>query len=260
VTTSITALLTFRPRPARCPIELHHQSVSRRGIGDVEPRGTGEAFLCRGLKESAMAGHLQRLLTLFAVVASASAAFAQSGRPWVDPPVQDGAQPQTSAPAATPNAAPASTADPKPAAALPGQAPADEQTKQSTESARPQTPSSDPSASSGGKSRTSQKAETERRAPIPSPRAASRKSSPRTEAIASRRGSSTRGSIAASRSEGRSTARSQGTRLGRVQAGPGNRLEVMNLRTIQFPDGRRVTILTRPNPDATSGLIRPPGY
>jgi hypothetical protein len=207
-----------------------------------------------------MAGHLQRLLTLFAVVASASAAFAQSGRPWVDPPVQDGAQPQTSTPAAAPNAAPASPVDPKPAAALPGQAPADEQTKQSTESARSQTFSGDPSAPSGGKRRTSQKAETERRTPIPSPRAASRKSSPRTEAMTSRRGSSTRGSVAASRGEGRSTARSQGTRLGRVQAGPGTRLEVMNLRTIQFPDGRRVTILTSPNPEATLGLTRPPGY
>ena len=209
-----------------------------------------------------MAGHLQRLLTIFAVVASASAAFAQSGRPWIDPPVQEGAQPQTSAPAATPNAAPASTIDPKPAAALPGQAPvaADEQTKQSTESARSQTPSSDPSAPSGGKSRTSQKAETERRTPTPSPRAASRKSLPRTEAMTSRRGSPTRGSVAASRSEGRSTARSQGPRLGRVQGGPGTRLEVMNLRTIQFPDGRRVTILTRPNPEASSGLMRPPGY
>lgn len=240
----------------------YHPSVSRRGIGDVEPRGTGEAFLCRGLWESAMAGHFQRLLTLFAVVVSASAASAQSGRPWVDPPVQDGAQPQMSTPATAPNAAPASPVDPKPAATLPNQAPvgADEQTKQSTKSARPQTPSSDLSAPSGGKSRTSQKTETERRTPIPSPRAASRKSSPRTEAMTSRRGSSTRGSIAASRSESRSTARSQGTRLGRAQAGPGTRLEVMNLRTIQFPDGRRVTILTRPNPDATSGLIRPPGY
>ena len=209
-----------------------------------------------------MAGHLQRLLTLFAVVASASAAFAQSGRPWVDPPIQDGAQPQTSPPAAAPNAAPASTVDRQPAAALPGQAPvaADEQTKQSTENARSQAPSGDPTARSGGKSRTSQKAEIERRTPVPSPKAASPQSSRRTGTMTSRRGSSTRSSIAATRSEGRSAGRSQGTRIGRVQGGSGTRLEVMNLRTIEFPDGRRVTFLTKPNPEATPGPVRPPGY
>jgi len=34
----------------------------------------------------------------------------------------------------------------------------------------------------------------------------------------------------------------------------------MSLRTIEFPDGRRITILTKPSPGAMSEMARPPGY
>jgi hypothetical protein len=210
-----------------------------------------------------MAGTLQRTLMLFALMACSSAAFAQSGRTWVDPPAQDGAQPQASTPPATPDTGPTNAADPKPAAASSSQAPgaANEQAGQSNENLHPQTPSGDAPAKPAVKNQTSRKAVAERRSRAPTGQAAaSSRTSPRNGMIASRREPSAGRRIAVTRREGRSAAGPRGTRFGRAQGAPGSRLEVMNLRTIQFPDGRRVTILTRPNPDAMSELTRPPGY
>jgi hypothetical protein len=45
------------------------------------------------------------------------------------------------------------------------------------------------------------------------------------------------------------------TREERVRQGLNSGLEVMNLRTIEFPDGRRVQILTRPRPGSMSELL-----
>lgn len=206
-----------------------------------------------------MTGNLPRLLTLFALLASTSAAFAQSGRTWIDPPTQDGAQPQTSVPASTPDGAPATAVDSKPASAGSSQAPGVdfEQAGQSNGNLQPRRPSGDPPAQSAIKNQAPQKAVAERRSRTPSRKAAT---SSRNETVASKRGRSTSGGIAATRREGRSATGPRSTRFGRAQTRPGSRLEVMNLRTIQFPDGRRVTILTRPDPDALSEMARPPGY
>ncbi|MGO4527377.1 hypothetical protein AB4097_21295 [Microvirga sp. 2MCAF35] len=47
-------------------------------------------------------------------------------------------------------------------------------------------------------------------------------------------------------------------RYGSVQEGLDAGLQVMRLRTIQLPDGRRIDVLTRPDQDIASGL--PDGY
>jgi len=209
-----------------------------------------------------MAGHL-RLLTLFTLLVSTSAVFAQSGRPWVDPPTQDGAQPQTSVPAATPDTALTSAVESKPVSAAPSQAPGadNEQAGKSSESLQPQGPSSASPVNSAIKNQASQKSVAERMGRLPSRKAAaSSKTSSRNGLVASKRGLSTSGSIAVTRREGRIAAAPRSTRLGRVQSGPGSRLEVMSLRTIEFPDGRRITILTKPSPGAMSEMARPPGY
>jgi hypothetical protein len=46
-----------------------------------------------------------------------------------------------------------------------------------------------------------------------------------------------------------------GTRSARLRDGVNSGLEVMSLRTIEFPDGRRVDVLVRPSPRALSRLM-----
>jgi hypothetical protein len=41
-----------------------------------------------------------------------------------------------------------------------------------------------------------------------------------------------------------------------IRDGGGEPLEVMNLRTIEFPDGRRIQVLTRPDPETLSEVLR----
>jgi hypothetical protein len=48
------------------------------------------------------------------------------------------------------------------------------------------------------------------------------------------------------------------TREERVRRGLDSGLELMTLRTIEYPDGRRVQILTRPSPSAMSELLEAP--
>ncbi|WP_445503626.1 hypothetical protein [Microvirga sp. G4-2] len=48
------------------------------------------------------------------------------------------------------------------------------------------------------------------------------------------------------------------TRAARVREGLNSGLEVMTLRTIEFPDGRRIQILTKPRPGAMSELLDTP--
>jgi len=50
----------------------------------------------------------------------------------------------------------------------------------------------------------------------------------------------------------------RGTRAERIREGVHSGLEVMTLRTIELPDGRRIQILTRPRPGAVSELITSP--
>ncbi|MBA1158565.1 hypothetical protein [Microvirga mediterraneensis] len=52
--------------------------------------------------------------------------------------------------------------------------------------------------------------------------------------------------------------RVRAVRYGSVQEGLDAGLQVMRLRTIQLPDGRRIEVLTRPDQDIASGL--PDGY
>jgi len=52
--------------------------------------------------------------------------------------------------------------------------------------------------------------------------------------------------------------RARVVRYGSIQEGLDAGLQIMRLRTIQLPDGRRIEVLTRPDQDIASGL--PDGY
>ena len=39
-----------------------------------------------------------------------------------------------------------------------------------------------------------------------------------------------------------------------------NGLEIMNLRTIELPDGRRIRILTKPDPETVRRVLARPGF
>ncbi len=210
-----------------------------------------------------MPKYLPRLLMILALLASASAASAQTERPWVDPPSEAGAQAQPPVPSVTTRPESTRAADPPPVAASPGPASnnAREQAVESEEASRSPAPSADLPSQPEIKNQPSKNAVAGRKMQSPSRRtAASPKASRRSEALASRRAPSTRASVAVSRSLGRSPTGSRSARVGRPQGGANSRLEVMNLRTIQFPDGRRISILTRPDPGAMPELMRPPGY
>lgn len=157
---------------------------------------------------------------------------AQAPRPWVDPPSENGASLPKSPPPSNP-----SPAEVKPAAPL-------------------ATPSAAKSEQDGDKQGAQQSAESiEKPAVKPAPKkaVAERKTrKPTVEANASVQSPKKRG-VASNNGAPR-----QATRLSReerVRQGLDSGLELMTLRTIEYPDGRRVQILTRPTPGAMSELL-----
>jgi hypothetical protein len=191
---------------------------------------------------------MRRLLgtaSLLSLLASPSIVLAQAGRAWVDPPQEAGAQPQAAAPAAQPPAASPVPSEP-PKSPPPGQAeaspdkaaaPQSSQASKSPDDPQPQISSTPTRKKVTTKSRPSRKSVVERKA-----RPSSR------EAASVRRSSG----IQATQAENR-----RGPRFRSVQEGIDSGLQVMRLRTIEFPDGRRITILTRPEPGAMSELADP---
>jgi hypothetical protein len=178
----------------------------------------------------------------FGLLATVAPGHAQSPRPWVDPPPEVGAPPSTpsSAPVASetkpttsqPALQPAATS----AAAKPNEA-AKEQAKQRTEEA----PSS--------------VKETQASKSLPRKALTERKDRRQTRSATSARSERSKQTV-----QRREVAdqKPRGTRAERIREGVNAGLEVMTLRTIEFPDGRRVQILTRPGQGAISELMEAP--
>ncbi|WP_414473403.1 hypothetical protein [Microvirga sp. M2] len=176
----------------------------------------------------------------FGLIAGASAGHAQSSRAWVDPPPEAGAAPSSAVAPAV------STFKPKPAA--------------------PQLPSPSTDGNAASKTDAANRKQALQGTGQPSPSTgeekAAAKPQPRKTVDESRdRRQRTRTAVRGEPSvRSRRTAdRASGpSRAERVREGINAGLEVMTLRTIEFPDGRRVQILTRPRPETMSGLMEAP--
>ncbi|RDI62656.1 hypothetical protein DES45_101927 [Microvirga subterranea] len=193
--------------------------------------------------------HLMGAASLLTVLTGATVAWAQTGRPWVDPPADVGATaktaPQPSAPSPTP----------------PDHASQPERKTPPTGAPEPRTESASAPQSTPA---TNQSAATER----PSPRktvdsSKTRRTSARS-AVADRSDASVkRKAVASSRTKTAPASRIReaerfdrdGARSARLRDGVNSGLEVMSLRTIEFPDGRRMDVLVRPSPRALSRLM-----
>jgi hypothetical protein len=150
------------------------------------------------------------------LTATSGPSLAQAARPWVDPPSENAAsQPSAAEPRPATPTTPAAPATP-PVAAAPAKEPAKVEAKQSAE------PVVRPAAKPAPKKAVVEK---KVRKPTREARVAPRASQPRM------------------------------TREERVRRGIDSGLELMTLRTIEYPDGRRVRILTHPDPGAMSELL-----
>jgi hypothetical protein len=151
------------------------------------------------------------------VMATGSPSLAQAPRPWVDPPPDNG----TSQPVAKPSAV-----DTKPLA--------------STTPAVAAKPEKEPVTAEVEKS--AEKVE----------KSAAKKLTPKRAVAEKKLRRPTREASVSSRA---SQQQPRVTRDERVRRGLDSGLELMTLRTIEYPDGRRVQILTRPSPGAMSELL-----
>ncbi len=195
-----------------------------------------------------MVGEMRRLLgtaSLMALLASASTGLAQTGRPWVDPPAESAPSPHASAPPASQPAPRAQPDQPKLAPSdQPASSAAEDATLEqketrkstaSTQAAPPRAAATRKSVARGGPSKPGRVAERKPRSP-------------------------TREATVARREPQRMMANSQGPRgvsYRNAQEGIAAGLELMRMRTIEFPDGRRITILTKPGRETLSELGPP---
>jgi outer membrane biosynthesis protein TonB len=190
--------------------------------------------------------------SLVGMLGSPLAALAQAGRPWIDPPSEG----ETKAPA--PMSAPSSLPPPPTQAAVPHPVapPVPSSTEAKTRAeAQPVDEASPRKTATGHQAK--QKAAAVRKSRASSQQAnASARSQGREGQVARRRATGTQLSQAEPRSAIERRARV--TRYRSVEEGLDAGLQVMRLRTIQLPDGRRIDVLTRPDQDIASGL--PDGY
>jgi|GEM_PF-2705594 len=221
-----------------------------------------QAFLYDRIWSYVMAGSPGRWLltaSLISVLSATTPVLAQAGRPWVDPPPESGATPASpptatpapaaSAPAAQPSQAATSAPAPQPSSAsAPSEAPKEK------EAVASRSPAEVSPRKEGISERVEQKTVTERkvRPPTQQARSATRPQK-REEQTVRRRDPGLEVSQARSPRNGIER-RARITRYGSVQEGVDAGLEVMRLRTIQLPDGRRIEVLTRPNQDIASQL------
>ncbi len=209
-----------------------------------------------------MAGSSGRWLltaSLISVLSATAPVLAQAGRPWVDPPPENGTTPASppapaaSAPAVQPSQAAASAPAPQPTSAS-----ASSETPKEREAVASRPPAEVSPRKEGTGEQVEQKTVTERkvRPPAQQTRSTTRPQK-REEQTARRRQPGVEVSQARSPRNGIER-RARITRYGSAQEGVDAGLEVMRLRTIQLPDGRRIEVLTRPNQDIASQL--PDGY
>jgi outer membrane biosynthesis protein TonB len=168
--------------------------------------------------------------SLAAVAAAASPAFAQTNRPWVDPPKE------LAAPAQKP-----AGADPRPAPVA--ATPADSDLgKEKPAAAKTEPPKADPVKVEAAKP---EPVKVEAPKPVPVREAAQTNQRPRPKKVVS----------APAPRPAKVAARPQPSpRVAQRRNGPAQRpdgLVVMRMQTLQFPDGRTMMVLTRPGEDAT---------
>jgi hypothetical protein len=181
-----------------------------------------------------MAGNWKQMagaVSLLAFLTSTSAAVSQEGRPWVDPP-SDSVAPTKTPPAPVPSPAP-------PQANVPAAPP-----EAIKESAQVQRPSEAQEKASTETVRSNRKVAAERK-----PRKGSAK------VVASTKPSASAGTRKQTALERRSR---NNVRSAKVRDAVNSGLEVMSLRTIEFPDGRRIEVLVRPSPGTVSRLMNEP--
>lgn len=199
--------------------------------------------------------------SLISVLSATAPVLAQAGRPWVDPPPESGttpASPSTPAPAAAAPAPQPSQAAASAPASQPALTLAPSETPKEKEAVAARSPAEVSPRREGTGERVEQKTVTERRVRRPPQQARSAaRPQKREEQTARRREPGLEVSQARPPRNGIER-RARITRYGSVQEGVDAGLEVMRLRTIQLPDGRRIEVLTRPNQDIASQL--PDGY
>ena len=191
--------------------------------------------------------------SLAGVLESSVPALSQSDRPWVDPPPVSAitGQPSASTPSPLPAASPPRAAVPPPATveAPPPAAATTSRDAAAANKASPETPDT--------KTRTKQAAGKERKVISRSQqtRAASRD---RKQAGQTARRRSAGPAVSRAVPSTTIDRRVRVSRNGSLQRGQRSGLQVIRLRTIELPDGRRIDILTRPDQDIASGL--PDGF
>ncbi len=200
-------------------------------------------------------GHWLLVASLLGVLGTSIPVLAQAERTWVDPPADGSTKPPGPAPAAQPqDSAPAAAPPPAQLSSSPTSTQASKdnenvETKTSTVSSPRREEAGEQvkerAATDSKVRRTSQQA---RNAP---------RSQKRNEQAVRRRAPRVEVSQARPPRNGLER-RARMSRYGSVQEGVDAGLEVMRLRTIELPDGRRIDVLTRPNQDITSQL--PDGY
>jgi hypothetical protein len=214
-----------------------------------------------------MAGSSGRWLltaSLISVLSATAPVLAQAGRPWVDPPPENGATP-SSPPAPTPAASAPATPPPQaaapapaPSAPQPSSASAPSEAPKEKEAVASRSPAEVSPRKEGAGEQVEQKTVTERkvrRSPQQA-RSATRPQKREEQTVRRREPGLDVSQVRPPRNGIERRARI--TRYGSVQEGVDAGLEVMRLRTIQLPDGRRIEVLTRPNQDIASQL--PDGY
>jgi hypothetical protein len=207
-----------------------------------------------------MAGSPGRWLlmaSLMGVLGTSIPVLAQAGRAWIDPPAESGTKSPGSAPAPVVQQPQA----PAPAAPPPAQlssSPASTQVPKDKESAEAKALSVASPHREESRQQVKEKTATDVKVRRPSQQVRNAmRSQRRDEQVAQRREPRVEVSQARPPRNGLER-RARITRYGSVQEGVDAGLEVMRLRTIELPDGRRINVLTRPNQDIASQL--PDGY
>ena len=195
--------------------------------------------------------------SLISVLSAATPVLAQAGRPWVDPPPENGAAP-SAPPAPAPAVQPPQAVAPAPSVPQPSSASAPAEAPKEKEAVASQSPTEASPRKEKADEGAKQKTVTERKVRPAAQQARSVVRSQKRERLVTRRREP--GSEVSEVRPPRNgiERRARATRYGSAQEGIDAGLEVMRLRTIQLPDGRRIEVLTRPNQDIAGGL--PDGY
>ncbi len=200
----------------------------------------------------AMIGHLRLFLaaaSLSSLAVGSSASLAQTRRPWVDPPAAGAqAQPSVSRPGEAPSAPRAP--DPEPLASS-------ESTPSSETAEKADAPSGRSDGAEASAVAESRKPAVEEKRDKAAVERQKKRSSRRNAVAAKTQREKVSRERKVSRKEKRRAAerRTRVTRSERIQDGLESGLRLMTLRTIQLPDGRRIQVLVRPDPEVVSELM-----